>query len=90
MIEPKTPFEELIIKISMEVAETVILKNRDYKDSYKELREEAEKLFSNERIPLWVYQTVKRNRYIETGKADTCIDGAGYWILEEACRREML
>ena len=80
-------FEKLVYIVCNEVAETVIQRNKEYGNSFYDLREETGKLFGNERIPLWIYETIKRNRFLETGKRDTKIDGAGYWVLEEVCSR---
>lgn len=91
MTEPQNQFEELILKACNELGETLILKNRDYGNSYSGSRErfKAEPYY-NEKIPFVFHATEKLKRYETCGSLDSVLDLAGYSILELVCRRQDL
>lgn len=89
MINPENPFEEAIIKACNILAETLLIKNRDYGNSYSESREHFKNLpYNNEKIPFVFHATEKLKRYETCGSPDSVFDLAGYSILELVCRGE--
>lgn len=100
-IAPENSFEEEIIKFFIHTANTVITRNRKYGDSYRNLRKLAKDKKKDSKLPIWIHQIEKLDRYCATESektteqygvvaesiSDTCVDGAGYWGLEDICRR---
>lgn len=87
MIEPKTPFEDLILELCKELSDTLILKNREYGNSFKELRDVSKETYQDEKVPYVLHVTEKIKRYAVCGSEDCLLDAAGYSILEIACGR---
>jgi hypothetical protein len=88
LITPENEFETEIIKVSREVAELVINRNRSYGDSYRGVRKASKLLFNNVKIPFWIHIWEKLKRFLSpTDNEDPVIDIAGYGILEIVCRR---
>lgn len=88
MVEPNNDFERAIIEYCQNLAEMLILKNRAYGDSFREMRMESLTNLGSSRYPLWLHMMEKLKRYKENNKEeseDIPKDGAGYWILEAIC-----
>lgn len=89
---PKNELEKAIIDVCNELAQTLIKKNRDYGDSYRKLKEEYGDmvLIFHETEKLERLKTLqKQGSLVNESKSDTKMDGAGYYILDEACERVM-
>ena len=90
MVEPENEFEIAVMAFCEELGHMLILKNRKYGDSFRELRRESASKLGSSRYPLWLHMMEKLKRYIEDHpdeEEDICKDGAGYWILEAICSR---
>jgi len=90
LFTPQNEFEKSVVNVCMEIAETLIKKNRDYGDSYRKLKEEYGDL------ALIIRQTDKLERLktlqkqgnlVNESTTDTKKDGAGYYILDLAYER---
>jgi len=90
MVTPENKFEELIIKVCSELSETLILKNREYGNSFSDSRKRFGLIHKDEKIPLVFHASEKISRYEIGGSEDSVFDLAGYAVLEIACRRETL
>jgi hypothetical protein len=90
MTEPTNDFEQAILQFCKDLGEMLIEKNRKYGDSYRNLRKSASNKGLNARMPLWLHQMEKLDRYMENKPDETediPKDGAGYWCLEAICSR---
>lgn len=86
----KNEFEQAIVDVCNELAQTLIKKNRDYGDSYRKMKEE----FGD--VALLIRQTDKlerlkslqrRTNLVKESVTDTKLDAAGYYLLDLACER---
>lgn len=87
---PQNEFEKTIINVCMELAETLIKKNRDYGDSYSKLKKEYGDLalIIRQSDKLERLKTLqKQNGLVNESTTDTKKDGAGYYILDLAYER---
>lgn len=88
-------FEHEVIDFALEIASTVIEKNRKYGDSYRITRIDAGKNLPGEgseldkrKAPYWLHINEKVRRYLTAEPGDTedpLLDAGGYCILEYVC-----
>lgn len=83
-MDPLTNFETKIKEVCGEIADMLIIKNREYGNSYQDSR----KYFKDEKIPLIFHAIEKVKRYEVCGSADSLWDLAGYTVLEIICKKE--
>lgn len=90
LFTPRNQFEKAVTNICMEIAETLIRKNRDYGDSYSKLKQEYGDLalIIRQSDKLERLKTLqKQSNLVNESTTDTKKDGAGYYILDLAYER---
>jgi hypothetical protein len=80
-------FEETIISTCNEIAQILIEKNKEYGDSYRQSRLNAEESYGSRKVPFDFHAGEKLARYRHTDDEDSVLDLAGYSVLELVCRR---
>jgi len=90
LFTPQSKFEKAVVNVCMEIAGTLIKKNRDYGDSYSKLKEEYGdlSLIIRQSDKLERLKTLqKQGNLVNESTTDTKKDGAGYYILDLAYER---
>ncbi|MED4399800.1 hypothetical protein [Metabacillus fastidiosus] len=89
-LTPQNEFEQAIIDVCKDIAETLIKKNRDYGDSYRKMKEEfgdMALIIRQEDKLNRLKSLLKKENLVNESTTDTKKDGAGYYLLDLACER---